>query len=294
MASPSTSQRVLLVAILCLFERISALLGSRPIGFTTLPRQFLPRSRPAPYSTVYASTSFEPPTSEIPNFIQETNKATVGAVKDLLVLFYGDRHYARFAALETIARVPYFSYTSVLHLYETLGWFRQKEYIKLHFAESWNELHHLLIMEALGGTDKFSDRFVAQHIAFFYYWLVIVIFMVNPAVAYDLNKHVETHAFQTYSTFLSEHGEALKKLPPPQVAVDYYTKDFYLFDACQNQTFEEAKSKDGRPLQCRRPVIESLYDVFVNIKLDEADHAETMGNLSREVATRQSRGEDAL
>ena len=149
-------------------------------------------------------------------------------------------------------------------------------------------------MEALGGTDEFSDRFVAQHIAFFYYWLVIVIFMVNPAVAYDLNKHVETHAFQTYSAYLAEHGDALKKLPPPQVAVDYYTKDFYLFDACQNQNFEEAKSKDGRPLQCRRPVIENLYDVFVNIKLDEAEHAETMGNLSREVATRQSRGEDAL
>ena len=31
---------------------------------------------------------------------------------------YGDRHYARFYALETIARVPYFAYTSVLHLYE--------------------------------------------------------------------------------------------------------------------------------------------------------------------------------
>ena len=282
--------QLLIIVILFCFgpDPVTALYGrtNRIGSITTLPARIVPRP-------LYASTSFEQP-SEIPSFIQEANKATVGAVKDILVLFYGERHYARFAALETIARVPYFSYTSVLHLYETLGWFRQKEYIKLHFAESWNELHHLLIMEALGGTEKFSDRFVAQHIAFFYYWLVIVVFMVNPAVAYDLNKHVETHAFQTYSAFLSEHGDALKKLPPPQVAVDYYTKDFYLFDACQNQNFEEAKTKDGRPLQCRRPVIENLYDVFVNIKLDEADHAETMGNLSREVATRQSRGEDAL
>lgn len=37
---------------------------------------------------------------------------------DALVSVYGDRHYARFHALETIARVPYFAYTSVLHLYE--------------------------------------------------------------------------------------------------------------------------------------------------------------------------------
>jgi ubiquinol oxidase len=83
---------------------------------------------------------------------------------------YGNRTFARFYALETIARVPYFSYTSVLHLFETIGFFRQKEFIKLHFSESWNEMHHLLIMEFLGGNEKFEDRFIAQHIAFAYYW----------------------------------------------------------------------------------------------------------------------------
>jgi ubiquinol oxidase len=89
--------------------------------------------------------------------------------------------------------VPYFSYTSVLHLYETLGWFRQKEYIQIHFAESWNELHHLLIMETLGGNERFLDRFVAQHIAFFYYWLVVLLYMAAPAVAYDLNRYRHRH-----------------------------------------------------------------------------------------------------
>ncbi|MGL4618119.1 MAG: alternative oxidase, partial [Chroococcidiopsis sp.] len=64
---------------------------------------------------------------------------------------YGNRSYARFYVLETIARVPYFSYLSVLHLYETLGWWRKADLLKVHFAETWNELHHLLIMESLGG-----------------------------------------------------------------------------------------------------------------------------------------------
>ena len=50
-----------------------------------------------------------------------------------------------FYALETIARVPYFSYTSVLHLYETIGHFRDKEYIKLHFDQAWNELQGLVL-----------------------------------------------------------------------------------------------------------------------------------------------------
>ena len=89
--------------------------------------------------------------NEIPLFVSTLNKNVVTYVKDAMTQLYGDRYYARFAALEIIARVPYFSYTSVLHLYETLGLRGNKEKMKVHFAESWNEMHHLLIMEDLGG-----------------------------------------------------------------------------------------------------------------------------------------------
>ncbi len=54
---------------------------------------------------------------------------------------------------------------SVLHFYETMGWHRKANWIKVHFAEADNELHHLLIMEALGGNDNFADRFFAEHAA---------------------------------------------------------------------------------------------------------------------------------
>ena len=73
---------------------------------------------------------------------------------------YGKRSYARFYVLETIARVPYFSYLSVLHLYETLGSWHKADLLKVHFAETWNELHHLLIMESLGGNEHWFDRWV--------------------------------------------------------------------------------------------------------------------------------------
>ena len=36
---------------------------------------------------------------------------------------------------------------SILHMYESFGWWRRADYLKVHFAESWNEMHHLLIME---------------------------------------------------------------------------------------------------------------------------------------------------
>lgn len=88
---------------------------------------------------------------------------------------YKDRPIERFWFLETVARMPYFSYISVLHLYETLGlcgmlncvcvclgfivfyyigWWRNGELLKIHFAEEYNEFHHLLIMESLGGSRK--------------------------------------------------------------------------------------------------------------------------------------------
>ena len=49
-------------------------------------------------------------------------------------LFDG-RPIARFWFLETIARIPYFSYVSMLHLYESFGWWRGVELRKVHNAE---------------------------------------------------------------------------------------------------------------------------------------------------------------
>jgi hypothetical protein len=71
--------------------------------------------------------------------------------KLLDVLFEG-RPINRFYFLETVARMPYFSYITMLHIYETLGWWRRStEAKRVHFAEEFNEFHHLLIWESLGG-----------------------------------------------------------------------------------------------------------------------------------------------
>jgi hypothetical protein len=89
----------------------------------------------------------------------------VGILVFVMNTLYRDRLIPRFYVLETVARVPSFSYLSVLYLYETLGWWRKVDWLKVHFAESWNELHHLLIMEALGDDRHRGDRFLARHVA---------------------------------------------------------------------------------------------------------------------------------
>jgi ubiquinol oxidase len=78
---------------------------------------------------------------------------------------------------------------------------------------------------------------------------------------------VEGHAHHTYDTFLKENEAALKAQPAPQVAINYYRDgDLYLFDEFQTGTVPES----------RRPVVNNLYDVFVNIRDDEAEHVKTM------------------
>lgn len=42
----------------------------------------------------------------------------------MLDVLFNNRPLQRFWFLETVARIPYFSYISLLHLYESLGWWR--------------------------------------------------------------------------------------------------------------------------------------------------------------------------
>lgn len=185
----------------------------------------------------------------------------------ILKTFYRNRIYPRFFVLETVARVPYFAYTSVLHLYETMGWWRKADWVKIHFSEAWNELHHLLIIEELGGDKYWIDRFVAHGGAFIYYWMIVFVYMAAPRSAYYYMQLVEEHAYHTYDTYLQEHGDELKAQPAPQVAIQYYCcGDLYLFDEFQTD----------RSPEDRRPKIENLFDVFVAIRDDEMEHIKTM------------------
>lgn len=191
----------------------------------------------------------------------------VNILQWILNRFSPDRFYARFYVLETIARVPYFSYLSVLHLYETMGWWRKADWLKIHFAESWNELHHLLIAESLGGNRYWLDRLLAHMGAFVYYWILVFIYMVAPRAAYNFTQQVEEHAYNTYNTFVKTHEEELKGQPAPPIAINYYHEgDLYLFDEFQT----------SHPVAMRRPKIENLYDVFVAIRDDEMEHIKTM------------------
>jgi len=184
------------------------------------------------------------------------------------VLFDEKKPIQRFWFLETVARMPYFSYTSMLTLYEILGWWRRgSELRRVHFAEEWNEYHHLLIMESLGGDALWKDRFLGQHAALVYYVVLVLMWGISPALAYNFSELIEAHAVDTYAQFVDQNEAILKSMPPSRIAREYYSgADLFLFD--EFQTSRQARS--------RRPEINNMYDVFSNIRDDEAEHVSTM------------------
>ena len=140
------------------------------------------------------------------------------------IVFNGKYVFSRFFFLETVARMPYFSYISMIHLYETLGfWRRGSELKKIHHAEELNEFRHLLIQESLGGDQAWWVRFLAQHTAVAYYFFLCLLWLLSPSLSFFFSRCLETHAVHTYGQFLDENEEILKQLPPPLAAIEYYT-----------------------------------------------------------------------
>jgi ubiquinol oxidase len=139
-------------------------------------------------------------------------------------LFEDEYVFSRFFLLETVARMPYFSYITMLHLYETLGFWRRSSDVKrIHFAQEWNEFNHLLIMESLGGDQQWWVRFVAQHSALAYYFVLCHLWALSPSLAYKFSELLESHAVNTYGGFLEENQELLRDLPPSMAAIEYYS-----------------------------------------------------------------------
>lgn len=93
-----------------------------------------------------------------------------------------------------MARIPYFVFTSMLHLSDTLSspaevgaadnmptkQMVRLQLMNLHFEQSTNEQQHLLIMEALGGGNAFVDRFISMHMAVFYFFLTTLLYWQSP------------------------------------------------------------------------------------------------------------------
>jgi ubiquinol oxidase len=172
-----------------------------------------------------------------------------------LDLFYGRRRtLSKFKVLEVIARVPYqawehVAYIAMTHKYGEPNFARRIfDFVSEARQQQDNEQWHLLILEELVERRDIREGFVRyrllpQVIAFFYYHVSWLLYVVRPRLSYELNAHFEDHAEHEYMEFVRENPE-LEATPFRSV----FEKDYGVF---RNQA-----------------------DLFRQIGLDERHHKE--------------------
>lgn len=131
---------------------------------------------------------------------------------------YGEaRTLEKFRVLELVARVPYQAWENVAYVAVTHTASQPKlarrifNRVRTSRFEQDNEQWHLLILEELtGGSIRggfVRARIVPQVLAFAYYWLSWVMFMVRPQWSYRLNADFEDHAEHEYALLVQEHPD---------------------------------------------------------------------------------------
>ncbi len=175
---------------------------------------------------------------------------------------YCGRPFSRFYVLETLACVPYYAHLSVHNIYEKFGLVRQGDALKMHFLESWNEFNHLLIMETLEGDRYWYDRLLARSITVVYYWILVLICIVNPQEIYGLIELVSRHAYDDYSEFLDECEQELIIRPAPPLVLEYIHTGVLFLDELP---------RAHKTVEYVLPVT-NLYDVFSAIRSQEMEH----------------------
>ncbi len=178
-----------------------------------------------------------------------------GVLFFMMDLFYGKKKtISKFKVLEVVARVPYqawehVAYIAMTHTYAMPNFARRVfEFVKESRNQQDNEQWHLLILEEMAQKNKIRENFflyriAPQFLAFFYYHVSWLLYVIKPSYSYRMNADFEAHAEHEYMEFVEENP-ALETAP--------FESDF--------------KSEYGN--------FQNLADLFRRIGLDERIHKE--------------------
>lgn len=164
------------------------------------------------------------------------------------------RTLSKFKVLEIIARVPYqawehVAYIAMTHTYSRPNFARRVfDFVKESRDQQDNEQWHLLILEEMTQKKGISENFfkfriLPQFMAFFYYHLSWLMYVIKPSRSYGLNADFEDHAEHEYMEFVKEN---------PHFETEPFESDF--------------KQDYGN--------FSNLADLFRQIGLDERKHKE--------------------
>lgn len=148
-------------------------------------------------------------------------------------ILYGRRcTLSKFKVLELIARVPYqaweqVAYVAMTHTSSDPDFARRVfDRIRESRQQQDNEQWHLLILAeliVLRGLREGFVRFwlIPQFIAFIYYQIVWLLYVMSPSWGYRLNAEFEDHAEHEYMEFVREHPELEQESWVSVLSADY-------------------------------------------------------------------------
>jgi ubiquinol oxidase len=170
------------------------------------------------------------------------------------VLYGRARSWSKFKVLEVIARVPYqaweqVAYIAITHQYEHEDFARRVfDRVQESRRQQDNEQWHLLILEEWIHRNRIKERFVLhrlapQVIAFFYYQISWLLYVLKPEWSYRLNVDFESHAEHEYMLFAGEHPE-LEHVPFESVFKKDYGDFRTMADVIRQIGYDERMHKN--------------------------------------------------
>ncbi|MGD9753444.1 MAG: alternative oxidase [Acidimicrobiia bacterium] len=143
--------------------------------------------------------------------------------RSLDALYGRERSLRKFKVLEIVARVPYqaweqVAYIALTHRHRDEG-FARRVFDRVTEARTQqdNEQWHLLILQELlderGERERLAlDKVVPQVLAFAYYQLSWLLYVIRPSLSYRLNADFEDHAEHEYAEFVRDNPD-LEQVP---------------------------------------------------------------------------------
>ncbi len=179
-------------------------------------------------------------------------------------LAYGrTRTIVKFTMLEFIARVPYQAWERMGYL--TLARYRGRsalarrvfERIVESRADQDNEQWHLLILQDLVQRRGLRQSFLLHRlapwlVAFFFYHVSWLLFVIRPEWSYRLNADFEDHAEHEYMAYVAEHPE-LENQPDPGSYAAQYGQYGSLADLLRQIGHDERTHKEGSLINMHAP-----------------------------------------
>ncbi len=182
-------------------------------------------------------------------------------------LIYGRQpSYAKFKAIEVIARIPYQSWEMAVYTLLTAFYTNEQKAIGLAKTSTFsrmaqdNETMHVVVLSQivcrLNCEDVLRHTLIPFFFSFLYFWTVYVLYLFSRRAAFELNYLFEAHAYAQYSEFLEREGEHLKQRPITSDFLAFYGREvrneYELFELIRNDELIH-RNRSIRELQANAP-----------------------------------------